>query len=356
MQTLRMGKVNRTSHHEIEHAFGLFCAIYARRALILFFLIYFLKAGKHKQVSTDIKYTCFFASRVMPWTDVSTTVRRSKTGKKNKKTTKSLQQLPQNFSFLERLLRHLVFYHQRLPSAGSASPFCPPPALRAAGGGGPGRARAGPGCPRSRRRFPGRPEPLGRAKMAPAGTEAAVALPPEQSSPPASGEGRPPPIQPLARSGGGAASPSPPGRALRRGEAPRTAPPPTAFSRRALSPHHLPPPPPGPNGRARPQRLCATRSVPLPYGEGEEREGGQFHRFKAGCNLPSPHGGMGAGGKGGERIGRVKFNGEREGPEKGKEKEKGERYCQAERRRQPERRPGCGGRYRRPPPPFFPQG
>lgn len=301
----------------------------------------------------------------MPWTNVSITVRRSKTGKKKPK---SLQQLPQNFSFLERLLRHLVFYHQRFPSAGSASPFCPPPALWAAagpGGGGPGPALGGPVlAPAARGAAAGfwaGPNPSAVGRWLPPGPRRQSRFHPSRAAPGLGGRAssfqqrlRPPPTQPLTGSGGAAASPSPPGRALRRGEGPRAAPPPTAFSRRALSPYHLPPPPPGPNGRARPQRLCATRSVPLPYGEGEEKEGGQFHRFKAGCNLPSPHGGMGAGGKGGERIGRVKFKGEREGPEKEKEKEKGELPGRAA----PPARAAAGMRRAVPPPPspLFPPG
>lgn len=302
----------------------------------------------------------------MPWMKVFSTVRRSKAKPKKTNKTKSLQQLPQNFSFLERPLRHPVFYTQRFPSAGSASPFCPPPALRAPAGpgGGPGRARAGPAEPSLlsrpgpnpgavRRWLP--PGPRRRPRFLP--SSAAPGLPP---TPPGAFLRGCDPLaasQPPVGSGGVAASRSPPGRALRREEVPRTAPPfpPGLFPPRPRSP---PTPPQGRMDAPAPS-ACVRRGA-YHY----LRVGG---RGKGGRTVPSLQGGVGvtfrrlmAGwGRGGrEENGSAASSSKANGKdrEKGKEKKKGARYGQAQRRRQPERRPECGGRYRRPPPPFFPQG
>lgn len=126
------------------------------------------------------------------------------------------------------------------------------------------------------------------------------------------------------RVGWGGCRPSPPRpRPAARGGA--AAPPPLRlFPPR--SPHRFPPSPPGAKWTrlplapvCGPERTIASRGG----GGGRTKGRGQFHRLKeGGSNLPPPHGGMGAGGKkGGERIRRLKFKGERKGPREGEGKE-----------------------------------
>lgn len=134
--------------------------------------------------------------------------------------------------------------------------------------------------------------------------------------------GFPLPTQPLGW-GGGDAAPPPPGRALRHGEGPLPPPPLRLFPPR--SPHRFPPSPPGAKWTRLPLApVCGPeRTIASRGGGGRTKGRGQFHRLKeGGSNLPPPHGGMGAGGKkGGERIRRLKFKGERKGPREGEGKE-----------------------------------
>lgn len=259
---------------------------------------------------------------------------------KKKQNPNSLQQLPQNFSFLARPLRHPVFYDQRFSSAGPASPFCPPPALRAPAGpgegGGAGRPWKGPCWPRLPTEHR---KSLGQAQTSQPWEDGSRqdrggGRPSSRvGQPPASGKGRaptnttrwlpeklrPPPTELLMGSGGDTSSPSCPGRALRRGEVPRIAHPrPQPFpAAPSLLTNTTPP-----NGQmdAPAHRACVQRGVYHYVTAGGTREDSSIASRRGASNLPSPHGGMGAGGKGGERICRVKFKGDRE---KRKEKEKG---------------------------------